>query len=266
MNPFLEHLAATIRTAGLAALLIAACALPASGATVTVFAAASTASAVTEVADLFAARGLGHATASFAASSTLAKQIARGAPADIFISADPGWMDYLDGESAIEASSRLDLLANRLVLIAPADSPLAIDIGPAFPLAEKLGGGMLAMGDPDHVPAGIYGRTALIRLGVWRGLAGRVARTQDVRAALALVERGEVAVGLVYATDAEISDRVRVVATFPAASHPPITYPAAIVAGRDRPEVRRFLDFMTSAEAVGIFTRHGFTMAPAAAR
>ncbi len=264
-NSLLRRLTRAARPLAAAAALLAAV-HPASGATVTVFAAASTAGAVAEVAALFEDLGWGRAVASFAASSTLARQIANGAPADIYISASPEWMDYLAGEAAIEAASRRDLLANRLVLIAPADSDLALDIGPAFPLPEKLGDGWLAMGDPDHVPAGIYAKAALTRLGVWPGVARRVARTQDVRAALALVERGEAAAGLVYATDAAISDRVRVVAAFPASSHPPITYPTAIVAGRGRPEVRRFFDFLASPEAAAVFARHGFTVLPAAAR
>ncbi len=241
-------------------------AAPADTARVMVFAAASTTAALTEIAALFTAKGKGRAVTSFASSSMLAKQIANGAPADIYLSANPGWMDYLARENAIETATRLDLLANRLVLVAPAGSALSVRIAPAFPLAEKLGEGRLAIGDPDHVPAGIYGRAALKRLGVWPALAGRVARTQDVRGALALVERGEAAAAVVYATDVAITKRVRVVATFPADSHPPITYPVAIVAGRDRPDVRRFYDFLASPEAARVFTKHGFTVIDAAAR
>ncbi|MCH7693375.1 MAG: molybdate ABC transporter substrate-binding protein [Proteobacteria bacterium] len=241
-------------------------AAPADTPRVMVFAAASTTAALSEIAARFAARGKGRAVMSFASSSTLAKQIANGAPADIYLSANPGWMDYLARENAIEPATRLDLLGNRLVLVAPAGSALRVRIAPAFPLAEKLGEGRLAIGDPDHVPAGIYGRAALRRLGAWPALAGRVARTQDVRGALVLVERGEAAAAVVYATDAALTDRVRVVATFPADSHPPIRYPIAIVAGRDRPEVRRFYEFLTSPEAARVFTRHGFTVIAPAAR
>ena len=187
-------LAALVWSAGASASsACAAQAAPADTPRVMVFAAASTTVALTEIAARFAARGKGRAVMSFASSSTLAKQIANGAPADIYLSANPGWMDYLARENAIEPATRLDLLGNRLVLVAPAGSALRVCIAPAFPLAEKLGEGRLAIGDPDHVPAGIYGRAALRRLGAWPALAGRVARTQDVLGALALVERGEAA-------------------------------------------------------------------------
>jgi molybdate transport system substrate-binding protein len=231
-----------------------------------VFAAASTTGAVGEIAEIYGTRGLGEVRAAFAGSSALARQIVAGAPADIYISANPKWMDYLADEHAIEADSRIDLVANGLVLVAPADSRLALRIEPGFPLAEGLDGGRLAMGDPDHVPAGIYARAALIDLGVWPALVGHLALTADVRAALALVERGEAAAGIVYATDAAITSRVRLVDTFPPDSHPPIAYPAAMVAGRDRPEVRRFFAFLTSAEAAAVFARHGFVPPIAKAR
>ncbi len=268
--------AGAVRAAAVAALVwgagasassaCAAEAAPVRTARVMVFAAASTTAALTEIAALFTAQGKGRAVTSFASSSMLAKQIANGAPADIYVSANPGWMDYLARENAIETATRLDLLANRLVLVAPAGSALSVRIAPAFPLAETLGEGRLAIGDPDHVPAGIYGRAALRWLGVWPALAGRVARTQDVRGALALVGRGEAAAAVVYATDVAITKRVRLVATFPADSHPPIRYPVAIVAGRGRPEVRRFYEFLTSPEAARVFTRHGFTVIAPEAR
>jgi len=223
-----------------------------------VFAAASTTGAVDEITEIFASRGLGEVRAAFAASSALASQIVAGAPADIYISASAEWMDYLVGEHAIEPESRVDLLTNELVLIAPADSSLSLRIELGFPLAEGLDGGRLAIGDPNHVPAGIYAKAALIDLGIWPALIDRLALTADVRAALALVELGEAAAGIVYATDATISSRVRVVDAFPADSHPPISYPAAIVVGRGRPEVRSFFAFLTSAEAAAVFARHGF--------
>ncbi len=223
-----------------------------------VFAAASTTGAVGEITEIYASRGLGQVRAAFAGSSMLARQIAAGAPADVYISASPEWMDYLAGERAIETGSRVDLVANGLVLIAPADSRLRLRIEPGFALAEGLDGGHLAMGDPDHVPAGIYAKAALIDLGAWPALLGHLALTADVRAALALVERGEAAAGIVYTSDAGASSRVRVVDAFPANSHPPIAYPAAIVAGGDRPEVRRFFAFLKSAEAAAVFARHGF--------
>ena len=235
-------------------------AVPVVAAEVTVFAAASTAPAVEEASALFSSTHGIRVRAVFASSSTLARQIVNGAPADLFISANRAWMDHAAEANAIEAVSRMDLLGNRLVLIAPADSTLSLEIAPGFPLAARLGGGFLAMGDPDHVPAGIYGKAALEHLGVWPAVAGSVVRSQDVRAALALVERGEVAAGIAYATDAAITDGVRLVAAFPADSHPPITYPMAIVAGRDRPEVRKLYEFLMSKAVSAIFERHGFAV------
>ncbi len=222
------------------------------------FAAASTTTAMEEVMDVFARRGLGAVRASFAGSSALAQQIANGAPADIFVSANRQWMDFLSRQKAIVTTSRVDLLGNRLVLVVPDAAPPPAGNASAFPLARALGDGRLAIGDPDHVPAGIYARAALINLRVWDTVAARLAPMADVRAALALVERGEAAAGIVYATDARVARRVRVVGLLPADSHPPIVYPAAIVAGRDRPPVRRFLEFLTSPLAAAIFARHGF--------
>ncbi len=241
-------------------LLISFAALPASAKGVLVFAAASTTDAVNEIVSLFVAEGQGHGkvSVSFASSSTLAKQIANGAPADVYISANPAWMDYLATKKAIDTGSRINLLNNQLVLIAPYESKLSITVKPGFRLAEALGGGRLALGDPAHVPAGIYAKEALTRLGVWQKLAAKVARTQDVRAALALVERGEAAAGVVYATDARIDPKVRVVATFPATSHSRIIYPAAMVAGRAKDEVVRFFNFLKSPKADAVFRRYGF--------
>ena len=235
-------------------------AVPAAAAGVTVFAAASTAPAVEEVSALFSSRHGVPVRTVFASSSTLARQIVNGAPADLYISANVAWMDYATAGGAIEAASRVDLLGNRLVLIAPADSTLALHIAPGFPLAAKLGDGRLAMGDPDHVPAGIYGKAALEHLGAWPAVAASVVRFQDARAALALVERGEAAAGIAYATDAAITDGVRLIAKFPTDSHPPITYPLAMVVGRDRPEVRKLYDFLLSRAASAVFERHGFAV------
>lgn len=248
------------------ALACASTALPGIGgraraADVLVFAAASTAGSLDAVADAFARRGHARPRLSFAASSALARQIDAGAPADIFLSADEEWMDFLARRSVIVAESRRDLLGNRLVLVAPADTTWRLSIAAGFDLAGALGGdGRLAMGDPDHVPAGIYGRAALVRLGAWDGVAARAVRAADVRAALVMVERGEAAAGVVYATDARLARRVRIVDTFPADSHPPIAYPMAIVAGRDRPEARAFAAFLRSPEAAAIFERAGFAV------
>ena len=228
---------------------------------VLVFAAASTTNAVTDICDIFNQKGGAKAVASFASSSTLAKQIENGAPADVFISANIKWMDYLAEKKMIDPDTRVDLLANRIVLIVPASSDTGeVKIEPAFPLAERLGSGKLSMGDPDHVPAGIYARQALESLGLWEGVASKTARAKDVRAALALVERGECPYGVVYATDAAISDQVRVVGLFPESSHPPITYPVALIAGRDNPGAQAFLELLKSPEAKAVFEKYGFSV------
>jgi molybdate transport system substrate-binding protein len=225
-----------------------------------VFAAASTKNAAEDIADLYAAEGRGTVTYSFAASSDLAKQIENGAPAALFISADTKWMDYLADRNLIVADSRQDLLGNKLVLIAPNDSSLSIDLAANAPLADALGDGKLAMGEPESVPAGRYGKAALESLGIWGQVEPKVARTKDVRAALALVERGEAAAGIVYSTDAAISKKVKVVAEFPADSHPKIVYPIALVAGRDDAAARDFYDFLKGPQARTVFLEYGFTV------
>jgi molybdate transport system substrate-binding protein len=198
--------------------------------------------------------------AAYDASSTLARQITRGAPADLYISADPRWMDHLAEGGFVERASRVELLGNELVLIAPRGSAVAeIPIGPGLDLAGPLGDRPLAMADPDHVPAGLYGREALESLGAWEAVARRVVRAQNVRLALAFVARGEAALGIVYATDAAAEPAVRVVGTFPASSHRPIAYPAAIVAASaKRAEARSFLAFLRSPAAARVFARYGF--------
>ncbi|MFZ7125653.1 MAG: molybdate ABC transporter substrate-binding protein [Desulfobacterales bacterium] len=228
---------------------------------VTVFAAASTTNAVTEVGRIFMERNPERFVTSFASSSTLAKQIENGAPADVFISANRKWMDYLEEKRLVEKETRLDLLGNRIVLIVPADSPVNdVRITPDFDLAGLVADGHMSMGDPDHVPAGIYGRQALESLGVWTSVESRVARSKDVRAALALVERGEAPVGLVYATDAAISDKVRVAGIFPEDSHPPIVYPVAVVSEKRTPATDRFMELLRSPEARSVFEKYGFTV------
>jgi molybdate transport system substrate-binding protein len=229
--------------------------------TVTVFAAASTTNALTEIGRIFMDRNPERFVPSFASSSTLAKQIENAAPADIFISANPEWMDYLDEKQVIEKGTRRDLLGNRIVLIVPADSGVRnVQIVPKFDLVGLVGDGRLSMGDPDHVPAGIYGRQALETLGVWSAIENRVARSKDVRAALALVERGEAPAGVVYATDAAISDKVRVVGIFPEDSHPPIVYPVGVVTKKQSPAVDRFMELLRSPEGKAVFEKYGFTV------
>ncbi|MHA1108149.1 MAG: molybdate ABC transporter substrate-binding protein [Alphaproteobacteria bacterium] len=227
---------------------------------VLIFAAASTAEAVNAVNVLYAETHGARARAVFAASSTLARQIDNGAPANVFLSANRKWMDWLEARGDIVADSRRDLFGNRLVLVAPSDSNLRINIERNFPLARLLGAGRLALADPNHVPAGIYAKQALSALGIWQAVGGRAARTRDVRGALALVERGEAAAGIVYATDAGISKRVRIIASFPRATHAPIVYNAALVRGRDHGAARKFFAFLTSPPARATFARHGFTI------
>jgi len=224
-----------------------------------VFAAASTTNAVEDVIAAFTAEtGIG-AVPSFASSSVLAKQIAQGAPAGVFISANPKWMDYLETAQAVRADSRRDLLGNRLVLVTPATSDAAPQITAGLPLADMLGDRRLALGDPSHVPAGIYAKQALLALGLWDAVAGKVAPANDVRGALALVARGETPFGIVYATDAAMSKKVRVAATFPADSHPPITYPVALTTRADA-DAEAFLDFLFTPQAEDIFRRYGFSL------
>lgn len=199
-------------------------------------------------------------TAAYAASSTLAKQIENGAPADLFISADPEWMDYLEQHKLIRAGSRSNLLGNSLVLISPGGSTAPLTIAPGFPLAAALGEGRLAMADPAAVPAGMYGKAALETLGVWPSVANRVAAAENVRAALLLVGRGEAPLGIVYATDAAIEPRVRIVATFPPDTHPPIVYPIALTASSENPNAAGLLAYLHGAAARALFQKAGFTV------
>ena len=222
---------------------------------VTVFAAASLKNAMDDVAAAWGEVAGGRATVSYAGSSVLARQIEAGAPADVLVSANVEWMDALEEQGLIAAAMRVDLLGNALVLVA-ADGAPAIELRD---LPRALGDERLAMALYDAVPAGIYGRAALTSLGLWDAVAGRVAQATNVRAALALVATGEAPYGVVYATDAAAEPRVRVVATFPPDSHPPIVYPAAAIATGGA-EARAFLDFLQGPEADAAFRRHGFTL------
>ncbi len=195
---------------------------------------------------------------SYAGSSSLAKQIERGAPASIFISADRDWMDYLEQRGLLEPGTRQDLLGNRLVLVAPRASALKLEIAPGMPLARALGGGRLALGDPYYVPAGMYARAALESLGVWESVKTHVAATENVRIALALVARGEAPLGVVYETDAREEPGVRVIGRFDASLHPPIVYPMALLKGAP-PAARAFAAYLRGAKARAIFRRHGFS-------
>jgi molybdate transport system substrate-binding protein len=199
-------------------------------------------------------------TASYAGSSLLARQIERGAPADVFISADLDWMDYLASRGLIDARTRTDLLGNRLVLIVPAESRIAVEIVPGFPLAQLVGRQRLAIADPDHVPAGRYGRVALEKLGIWTSVENKLARGENVRAALNFVARGETPLGIVYRTDANAEKKVRVLAQFPAHTHPAIVYPAAVTAASKNPSAAAFISYLKAPAARAVFERHGFTV------
>lgn len=224
---------------------------------VLVFAAASLTNVLQDIGRDFEAKRGTKILFSFAASMTLARQIAASSGPDIFAAADEESMDYLDTRALIARASRKDLLRNTLVLIAPADSNLQLAIGERFGLAQALGGGRLALANPDAVPAGRYGRAALRKLGVWDSVANRLAPAEDVRAALAYVARGEAPLGIVYATDARVEPKVRLVGTFPANSHDPIVYPIALT--RDaKPSAARFLEYLSGPEARAVFVRAGF--------
>lgn len=251
---------------GLGRKLLRGCAAAALGlatahADVTIYAAASLKEAMDEAVVQRQARDATRVTVSYAASSALAQQIAKGAPADIFISADVDWMNHVEKLGLVKAGTRVNLVSNRLVLVAPAGSKGAIAIGPKFPLADVLSDRRLAMADPDYVPAGKYGRAALESLGVWPEVSSKIARAENVRAALAFVARGEAPFGIVYRTDALAERRVRVVGEFAPNLHPPITYPAAMLARSRSPDAGAFLDYLLSSQARAVWVRHGFIVA-----
>jgi molybdate transport system substrate-binding protein len=229
-----------------------------------VFAAASLQESLTAAADAWARQGHPRPVLSFAASSALARQIEAGAPADLFLSADEAWMDALAAKGLLRGATRVSLLGNRLVLIAPRSSPMRssatrLVIAPGFPLGQALGrDGRLAVADPAAVPAGKYAKAALTSLGVWPSVAARLAPAENVRAALAFVERGEAPLGIVYETDARASGKVRVVGRFPPGSHPPIAYPLATLRASRHPDAEAFRRFLASPAGRAIFRRYGF--------
>jgi molybdate transport system substrate-binding protein len=225
----------------------------------TVFAAASLTDAMKDVSAQWAKDGHQPLRLSFGASSTLARQIEQGAPVNLFASADEKWMDYLADKKLIVADTRKDLLGNDLVLVVPADKPQHITIGPGFDLLGLLGpNGRIATGDPAHVPVGLYAEQALKKLGMWDAVQPRLARTDDVRAALLLVERGEAPAGIVYATDAAVSKGVMVAGVFPANSHDPVSYPFAVIKAGDTPVARALMTFLAGPDARAIFDKRGF--------
>jgi molybdate transport system substrate-binding protein len=229
-------------------------------ATVTVFAAASLKNALDAVTALWTAETGKTATISYAGSSSLAKQIEEGAPADLFVSADLDWMDYLQERGLVRSESVVRLLGNRLVLVTRGDSGFADAEGPIGDVLGQIGDGHLAMANVDAVPAGKYGKAALESLGLWDRVAGRVAQAQNVRVALALVSTGEAPLGIVYRTDAVADPVVKVIATFPETSHPPIVYPAALTAEARGADAGDFLAFLQTPEAAALFEAQGFVV------
>ncbi len=227
--------------------------------TVTVFAAASLKNVLDEAGAAYQAKTGAAVHFSYAASSAIARQIEQGAPADLFISADSDWMDYVAKRNLIVPASRRDLLTNHLALIAPADSKVRLTMGKAMPLAAALGGGRLSIAGPE-VPAGKYGRASLASLGVWDSVKDHLVDAENVRSALAFVALGEAPLGIVYDTDAKTEPNVRIIALFPDASHPPIVYPAALVAASHNRAAAPFLTWLEGPQAAAIFRKYGFTV------
>lgn len=231
---------------------------PAAAERVVVLAAASTAQALDAAIETFDAGADGRVAASYAGTSALARQIESGAPADIFLAANAAWMDHVETQGLTEPGSRRVIARNRLVFVTGRDDMAPFEATASLDLAALLGDGRLATGDPDHVPAGIYARQALEALGLWQGVQDRLATAADVRAALALVARGEAPLGIVYATDVSLAEGVRTVASIPNTLHEPIVYPAALIAGRGSPLAARFFAFLTGPEGRAAFARAGF--------
>lgn len=246
--------------AGMTALSFLALPLRAGAGDVVVFAAASLSDALSTVARAWEGETGQGAALSFASSAVLARQIMQGAPADIYISASTDWMDAVEGAGDLRPGTRRDLLGNRLVLIAHGRDAPPLRLDPPPDLVALLQGGRLSMALVESVPAGIYGRAALGALGLWEAVAPHVAQSDNVRAALAFVARGEAPLGIVYATDAAAEARVSIVATFPGDSHPPIILPAAIAAQSESPHAEAFLDFLSSAPARAIWQDYGFEL------
>ena len=230
------------------------------GGDVTVYAAASLTEALGEIEKTYGTETGNHVKFSFASSSVLAKQIEAGGQAGVFVAADGLWMDYVETRKLIAPATRKALVGNRLVMIVPAGKPLTLDLTPGGEWLAKLPEGKIATGDTAHVPAGIYAKEALTKLGVWDKVSPRIAGADNVRAALVLVERGEAVAGIVYATDASISKGVMVAATFPANSHSPIVYPLALtVTGAENRDARAFYDYLLGEKSAAILARYGFS-------
>ena len=227
---------------------------------VVIFAAASLTDAITEVGAAFTKETGIAIKPSFAASSALAKQVEAGAPAQIFFPADEEWMDYLEKKQLLAPGSRHDVLANKLVLVAPADSTTSVKITSGAALLASIGTARVATGDPDSVPVGKYAKAALTKLGAWDQLQARLVRAENVRAALAYVARGEAPFGIVYLTDAKIEPKVKLLDTFPETTHPPILYPIALTTKADA-NAKRFVKYVGSKPASAVFEKYGFSLA-----
>lgn len=227
---------------------------------VMVFAAASTTNVMGKVVQNFQLKYNIELVTSFAASSTLARQIEKGAPVDIYISANLKWMNYLESKGLITDNNKMVLFSNRLVLISSHEQPIKVTINQKAPLKKLLGGGYLALANPDHTPVGIYAKQSLKKLGLWKMLERQIARTKDVRAALMLVERKESPLGIVYLTDAKISKRVNVVGIFPADSHSPIIYLCALIGEKQKPASKIFFQYLQSEESRKIYQHYGFSL------
>ena len=246
-------------------LLLASVALPArqpalaQGGGLVVFAAASLKNALDDIgADFAKQTGKPPPRISYAGTPALARQIEQGAPADVFISADADWMTYLEGKQLVRSESRVDLLGNSIVVVAPASADIDLPVISAHSLTRALGGGRLALADVNSVPAGRYAKAALEKLGAWDALKGRLAQSENVRAALVFVARGEAPLGIVYRTDAAAEPRVKIIAALPQDTHPPIIYPAAVTSASKHPDATAFLAWLRGPQARAIFESHGF--------
>jgi molybdate transport system substrate-binding protein len=252
----LRHVLSALTAAAFCAALGAPAAAKAKS--ITVFAAASMKSALDDINAAFLKATGTKVTASYAASSALARQLELGAPADVFASADLDWMDYSAGKKTIKDETRVNLLGNKLVLVARKDSKIdSVALAPGFDLAKLIGDGRIATGEVSSVPVGKYAKSALEKLGIWASVEKRFAMADNVRAALALVARGEAVLGIVYETDAKVEKNVKIVGAFPADSHAPIVYPVAATANA-KPEAAAYLAFLRSATAKAVFEQYGF--------
>jgi molybdate transport system substrate-binding protein len=265
MNVF-RHLSKNGRLIGLAVVSFAAAlgadTMPAQAVDVSGLAAMTLQNVIDEAASVYEHQTGTTVSFSYGSSAALVGQIDNGAPADIFISADSNWMDVAEDKTLIRAGTRVNLASSRLVLIAPRDKATPTAITPNFPIRQMLGDGRLVMCDPMMMPAGRYGRAALETLGVWKAVQDRIANADNVRAALAFVSRGEAPLGIVFDTDAAIDSGVKIVGVFPPETHPPIVYPAAIIASSEHAEAASFLVFLASAKGRAIFAKYGYSYPP----